>query len=562
MLRPRDAFRPSPRLAFQISLGVHALFVLMLFRMYSEYSIQPSVPLHIVARSSAPRDAATPSFVAVPLADVAVADEPHRPAARIDSLPHQSVPFAERTIVPKLLALPVARRTTAPAVLPVPGVAVPVVVTTSEEITPAEFDSVPVAANQSSVSLERTDTIRDLPLHIASRPIYGPRPQRPLGLATLPQSVGSEQELKPASAFAHRRAGLRIPLENRTPIDRGLEFLARVQLDDGRWQFRNLRDTVDPNAELPSARADAAATGLVLLAFLGAGHDHFDGRYRLVVDDGIKFLVGSQLAHGEFFPEDGRPTGELTKFYSHGIATLALTEAFGMTGDERLRAPAQRALDYLVGTHRNVPGAWRFLPGLDADASTIGWQLATLRSGQLAGLYVQPQTIDVVRAYLARGRDNESQPASTVNTAVELAVQLHLGGSSGTARLRPAADQLLAHPPEFGDAPDPAAAPQTDNARRDTYYWYYGSEAMFYLGGNEWQAWSQQLYPRLIQFQTQDGPLAGSWDPRRSTAQSVSAAGGRLYVTAMNLLSLEIQNRHLPPDPNNGKISEEVKRPE
>ena len=66
---------------------------------------------------------------------------------------------------------------------------------------------------------------------------------------------------------------------------------------------------------------------------------------------------------------------------------------------------------------------------------------------------------------------------------------------------------------------------------------------MFYLGGNDWQAWSQQLYPRLIQSQTQDGPLAGSWDPSRSAAQSASAPGGRLYVTAMNLLSLEIQQR-------------------
>ena len=40
-LRPRDTHSARRRaLAFQISLGVHALFVLMLFRMYSEYSVR------------------------------------------------------------------------------------------------------------------------------------------------------------------------------------------------------------------------------------------------------------------------------------------------------------------------------------------------------------------------------------------------------------------------------------------------------------------------------------------------------------------------------------------
>ena len=100
-----------------------------------------------------------------------------------------------------------------------------------------------------------------------------------------------------------------------------------------------------------------------------------------------------------------------------------------------------------------------------------------------------------------------------MTTAVGLAVELHLGGSPGDKRLRPAADQLLAHPPEVGDSPDDVAAGTPDSPQRDTYYWYYGSEAMYQFGGDDWQAWSQKLYPRLIQSQVRGGPLAGSWDP-------------------------------------------------
>ncbi len=42
------------------------------------------------------------------------------------------------------------------------------------------------------------------------------------------------------------------------------------------------------------------------------------------------------------------------------------------------------------------------------------------------------------------------------------------------------------------------------------------------------------------------GALAGSWDPLRPTPDRWAGVGGRLYVTTMNLLSLEVYYRHLP----------------
>jgi hypothetical protein len=172
--------------------------------------------------------------------------------------------------------------------------------------------------------------------------------------------------------------------------------------------------------------------------------------------------------------------------------------------------------------------------------------LATLRSGQLAGLDVSPDTIAHIREFLARSRDATARNADTLNTAVGLAVELHLGSSRGDARLRPAADELLAHPPEVGEATDTLKAEVADDSQRDTYYWYYGSEAMYRLGGDDWLAWSRKFYPQLIQSQVREGRLAGSWDPAAPREADADASGGRIYVTAMNLLSLEISKRQLP----------------
>ncbi len=407
----RRSYRPSPRFALQISLGFHALIVLMLFRMVSEYAGEPEVPLKTVVRSYSLRPAATPSFVAVPQAAAENLEEINLPAARVETLPHQETSFAQGRVAPLRQATPGARRAIAPAVLPIASVAVP-----TEDVVPLPAVDAPISITPSQPALAAADTLADLPLRIASRTIYGPRAERPLGLALLPAVQDDTRPRRPADAYAHRFAAARTPKENRSAIDRGLEFLARMQLDDGRWQFRNLRGEVDPHAELPCPRADAAATGLALLAFLGAGHDHLDGRYRHVVDDGLQYLVRTQRSSGDFFLDDGRPTGQLSRFYGHGIATLALCEAFGMTGDQRLRAPAQRAIDFLVGARYPEPGSWRYLPGVDADATAIGWQLATLRSGQLAGLNVAPDTLDNIRAFLARSRDATARHIRTPST--------------------------------------------------------------------------------------------------------------------------------------------------
>ena len=55
-----------------------------------------------------------------------------------------------------------------------------------------------------------------------------------------------------------------------------------------------------------------------------------------------------------------------------------------------------------------------------------------------------------------------------------------------------------------------------------------------------------RLHPLLANSQIRQGPYGGSWDPVGPIADRWGPHAGRIYVTAMNLLSLEVQYRKLP----------------
>jgi hypothetical protein len=99
------------------------------------------------------------------------------------------------------------------------------------------------------------------------------------------------------------------------------------------------------------------------------------------------------------------------------------------------------------------------------------------------------------------------------------------------------AEHLLKNLPAMGTAAQ---------SGRDTYYWYYATQVMFHMKGKYWQAWNERLHPLLVDRQVQSGPMAGSWDPGGPIPDRWGPHGGRIYVTTLNLLSLEVYYRHLP----------------
>jgi hypothetical protein len=375
---------------------------------------------------------------------------------------------------------------------------------------------------------------------------------------------------EPAQAFSRRRGRQMDPTgdygqppeRTEKAIELGLDFLARHQAPDGSWSLHNYgQGRRGYERETSQLRSDTAATGLALLAFFGAGYDHYDDEYAEQIRNGLQFLLKTQKPDGDLFLPMDAESNKSVWLYSHGIATIALCEAYGMTGDEDLREPAQKAIDFIVASQHPERGGWRYVPGRESDTSVSGWQLMALKSGELAGLTVPQETYTRVEKWLdvaesapgeqtqyaynpfaplqtAPGRfADQGRRPTPATTSMGLLMRLYTGWNRTDPRLSSGCDYLLSHPPRMGTAQQP---------QRDSYYWYYATQLMFHMKGDYWKEWNGQLHPLLVDQQLTSGPLAGSWDPRRPVPDRWGVLGGRIYVTTLNLLTLEVFYRHLP----------------
>ncbi len=340
------------------------------------------------------------------------------------------------------------------------------------------------------------------------------------------------------------------PPQTEEAIERGLAFLARYQSPGGGWSLQGFPE----EAQLAS---DTAATALAVLAFQGAGYNHREHQYKNVVRGGLDFLVQSQQENGDLFVPLDDQSNRSVWLYSHSLAAIALCEAYGMTQDPQLRDPAQRALDFIVASQHTERGGWRYSPGVGSDTSVTGWMMMALKSGELAGLEVPAATYQKIEKWLDGAQQSRGEPhlyrynplapdtpeqrhgraASKTMTSVGLLMRLYTGWGRENAGFARGADYLLENLPAIGTPREP---------QRDTYYWYYGTQVMYHMGGSHWQAWNGRLHPLLVGSQVMSGPQAGSWDPKGPVPDRWGPHGGRLYVTTLNLLSLEVYWRHLP----------------
>lgn len=326
--------------------------------------------------------------------------------------------------------------------------------------------------------------------------------------------------------------------ETEAAVQAALAWLAANQDRDGRWNPRRHHagqetQVLGHDRGGAGTDADTGITGLAILAFLGAGQTHLEGEYVDTVRRGLEFLLRSQA-------EDGNLAGKsrlFARMYCHGMAALAISEAYAMTGDDRLRPFVQRAMHYTTKAQNPHDGGWRYLPGDSGDMSQFGWQLLAIQSAHLAGVSVPEATHRGMRRFLescAAGRHGGLSsyrphgPPTAPMTAEALFCRLFLDARRSEATIREAVDLLMLETPQSGEI--------------NLYYWYYATIALFQLQGPAWDTWNQHLTKRLLDTQVTSGPDAGSWPTRTVWG----GYGGRVYTTAMAALCLEVYYRYMP----------------
>jgi hypothetical protein len=321
-------------------------------------------------------------------------------------------------------------------------------------------------------------------------------------------------------------------------VSRGLRWLQAHQLPSGGWCFDLKQGPCEGRCRDSGGEpSTTGATALALLAYLGRGETHLEGDYQDTVQRGLYYLT----AQMKILPQGGDLRGEGGgTMYSHGIATIALCEAYAMTQDKALEPFAQKAIDYIAYAQDPRGGGWRYEPQRPGDTTVTGWQIMALKSGQMAYLRVPYETIerasrflDSVQldngaryGYLPRSKDGKE----LTTTSVGLLCRMYTGWPKDRPALQKGVHVLARE------------GPSMIGSMSNIYYNYYATQIMHHYGGEAWETWNTQMRDFLTRTQATEGHESGSWYFDGGQAQK----GGRLYVTAMAIMTLEVYYRHLP----------------
>lgn len=337
--------------------------------------------------------------------------------------------------------------------------------------------------------------------------------------------------------LVRRRGGT---LASEAAVGQGLKWLLAHQEPRGSWNFDHRDGPCDGRCGNPGLmrQSTTGATGLALLPFLGAGQTHLEGEHQTHVARALDYLVAQMNVNRK------HETGSLIQgagMYDHAIATIALCEAYALTHDEKLREPAQLALNFIVRAQDPQGGGWRYSPGTPGDTSAVGWQLMALKSGHLAYLHVPQKTVEGAVHFLNSvashggvaygyvGPEPEIRPGTT---AVGLLCRMYTGWDKKHKGLERGVQYLAEH------GPSPA----------NMYFNYYATQVLSHWEGPQWKAWNNAMREFLIDTQSKQGHEAGSWffAVRGENHDHGERQGGRLYFTCLATMILEVYYRHLP----------------
>ncbi len=327
-------------------------------------------------------------------------------------------------------------------------------------------------------------------------------------------------ECRPVSAqLPNVKIGEVVPRDVREIYDRGMQYLANSQTEDGSFKG--------------GGEQGPGITGLALMVFLASGEDPNFGIYSNHVRKALRSIIGQQNAG----------TGILgNSMYHHGFSMLALAEAYGTvddrtlwTGNEPNRRSIGQALELAVraaitSQKKNSYGGWRYSPeSTDADTSVSGSVLVGLLAARNAGIEVPDEVLDRAINYYVKMTSDSGQVA-------------YAGGIGGfdesIARISIAT--LVYSVARRKDLPQFKATlgylstriESSNNNSWPEYARYYQAQALFQGDVEVWEKWNKLLIRQLKTAQLADG--------------SIRSSQGATLGTAMSVLALALNYRFLP----------------
>ncbi len=309
---------------------------------------------------------------------------------------------------------------------------------------------------------------------------------------------------------------------------KALEWLKNHQAANGSWGAGGGDNQV-------------GVTGLGLLTFLAHGETTASAKYGPTVEKAIRFLVSKQQENGVI---GGLQPGKCAdggdgSSYAHGIATYAISEAYGITRIPSLKQTMEKAVAIIIQGQQDG-GGWdyRFCKGPRKDTSVAGWQVQALKAAYIAGAETPgiKEALAKAAVYMKAMQNAEtgqigySNPGSgnpPITAVGVLCLQL----------IGHAEDKEVDKGLQFMRGWDLKWDKPGFNA--PMYGWYYITQAKFHKGGADWQSWNQDLRRELPASQKEDG----HWE---FPAEEHGSGAGPAYSTTLAALSLQVYYRFLP----------------
>ncbi len=271
---------------------------------------------------------------------------------------------------------------------------------------------------------------------------------------------------------------------------------------------------------------NTAITAYVMLAFMSQGHLPNQGQYGPEVAKAGRFLVASQREIDGYLV--GARGGNM---YCHAMATLALAELYGQTGDDTLKPVVKKAADLIVRSQA-ANGGWRYEPQpTGADISVTIMQVMALRASKNAGLHVPDTTIKKAIAYI-KTCYNPNSGGFTYTPG---------GGSPGFARTAAGLCVLFLtgeyEAKEISKGVDYLKR-QFDSPTHFYYGHYYAAHAMHQVGGKDWEDWYGRLVRYFVTSNSQNADGSWSTTSRREV--------GPVYQTSIAVICLSVPAHYLP----------------
>jgi hypothetical protein len=339
-----------------------------------------------------------------------------------------------------------------------------------------------------------------------------------LGAGTLiPKSCGMAGLLDRKASPNEKSPAELITADTKRAIDRGLAFLLRSQVKQGRN-----RGSFGTNG----LSAGVATCSLGGLAMMCAGHAPGEGQFGKAIDLCVEYVLSNVRETGYIAMDDN---GARENMYGHGFSMLFLSQAYGMTRKAAIGEKLRKAVQLTIRA-QNDEGGWRYQPQKsDADLSVTVCQIMGLRGARDAGIDVPDETRKNCIDYVLKSQNKNGSFRYTLQ-----------GGHTTFAMTAAGVTSLYSAGIYEGEAVEKALQyldkfkPSKGQQGGGHYFYshYYAVQAMWHAGGKYWNEWFPAIRDELVSSQTDEG----SWRASEAGPEFGAAMGCIILQMPLNIL--------------------------